>query len=169
MKFYLTVEPAEKIKKTFINLNVFYILDVPEIISNYNLDLSKPSNKFMVNQEIENRIKTQAKSKRLEGIIYINPNLNETICDHIFNLIKDLPKMENMVLLDDQYFPKLESMHHLFEEVLFFPSVRRVKILECKTLKPFLPKNETKDDDTLKQLKQLQKQYTYNNSELPMS
>jgi len=155
MKFYLTVESQEKIRKTFINLNAFYILDVQELLDSLHLDMTKPSNIFYVNQEIEHIIAQQAKSKRLEGIIYINKNLTESIIDHLFNFVVKLPKMENMVLLDEQIFPKLQPLHHLFEEVCFFPVVRRVKIVECKTLKPF--ENEDSSSNTLDMIKELEK------------
>lgn len=132
MKFYLTVEPAEKIKKIFVNLSVFYILDVDSIIRDFKLDLSKPSSIYYINDYIKKQIAAQSKSKRLEGIIYINQHLSASIIDSIYEYIHDNDSIEGMVLMDDGFEPKLKQYHHLFEEVLFFPTVRRVKILECK-------------------------------------
>lgn len=132
MKFYLTVESIQKIKNVFVNLSSFYILDVEEIIKTLGLDINKPSSVYFVNNHIKNLIESQSKSKRLQGIIYINPNLNATIIDGIYNYIKEIPTMEGMVLMDDGFAPKLRSYHNLFEEILFFPTIKRVKILECK-------------------------------------
>lgn len=155
MKFYLTVESQEKIKSTFINLSVFHILDVNQIIVNYGLDMSKPYNEFFLNQEIEKIIAAQTKSKRVEGIIYINPKLNESLVIRLNKFLSKFPKIESIVLIDDATFPKIRNLHHMFEEVLFFPSVKRVKILECKTLPPF--SNEYSCSDTLEMLKNAQK------------
>lgn len=132
MKFYLTVEPVSKIKNVFVNLSAFYILDIKAIIEGLKLNMNKPSNVYFANNYISELIETQAKSKRLQGIIYINSNLNVPIIDSIYNHIKDLPTIEGMVLMDDGFNPKLKEYHRLFEEVLFFPTVKRVKILECK-------------------------------------
>lgn len=153
MKFYLTVETQEKIKSTFINLSVFYILDVNYIIASYGLDMSKPFNQFFLSQQIEKIIATQSKSKRIEGIIYINPKLNDSLVVRISKMLKNYPRIEGIVLIDDSTFPRVRELHHLFDEVLFFPSVKRVKILECKTLPPFTDDHS----DTLEMLKNAQK------------
>ena len=156
MKFYLTVETQERIKNTFINLNLFYILDIEQVICEYGLDMSKPHNRFLLSQEIEKIIVNQTKSKRIEGIIYVNKNLNEGLVSHIYKLVKKIPKIENVVILDDDSFPKLKSLYKIVDEVFFFPSVKRIKILECKTLAPF---SSPADDDngTLAMLKEAQK------------
>lgn len=143
MKFYLTVESLQKIKNVFVNLSSFYILDVKEVIKSLKLNMSKPSNVYFANNHIMNIIESQAKSKRLQGIIYINSDLNASIIDGIFNYIKEIPSMEGMVLMDDGFCPKLKQYHKLFEEILFFPTIKRVKILECK---PFNIGDLTADD-----------------------
>lgn len=132
MKFYLTVEPTNKIKNVFVNLNAFYILDIDALIKELNLDLQKPSNVYYVNNHIHDLIATQSKSKRLQGIIYVNPRLNTFIIDSLYHYIKELPTIDGMVLMDDGFDPKLKEYHKLFEEILFFPTIKRVKILECK-------------------------------------
>lgn len=132
MKFYLTVEPATKIKNVFVNLSAFYILDVKSIIEGLKLNMNKPSNIYFANNYISNLIESQAKSKRLQGIIYINAELNASIIDSIYAHLKEISTIEGMVLMDDGFAPKLKDYHKLFEEILFFPTVKRVKILECK-------------------------------------
>lgn len=150
MKFYLTIESQEKIRNTFINLNKFYILDVQEVLKELNLDLSKKGNIFLVNKHLERIISTQAKSKRLEGIIYINKNMTEKLIDSLYKTVMAQEKITGIVLMDDGCFPKLQPLHHLFEEVYFFPAVyKRVKILDCKILKIFENplEDEPKDDE----------------------
>lgn len=154
MKFYLTVETQEKIKNTFVNLNLFYLLDIEQVICEYGLDVTKPYNRFFLSQEIEKLIVAQTKSKRLEGIIYINKALNDKLVSHIYKLVKKIDRIDNVVIIDDDSRPRLRELYKLVDEVLFFPSVKRVKILECKTLAPF--QQETKNE-TLEMLKEAQK------------
>ena len=134
MKFYLTVESKYRIQNSFLNLNAFHIIDVQEIISSFNLDLSKQTNVFIINSYIEKSILNNAKSKRLQGIIYINNLLNETVIKNLYEMIKHNTNISQMVLLDDYYTPKLLNLYKNFEEILFFPSVRKIKIIECKPL-----------------------------------
>ena len=155
MKFYLTVETQDRIKNTFLNLNLFYMLDIEQVICEYGLDVSKPHNKFLLSQEIEKIIINQTKSKRIEGIIYINRNLNSQIVHHVYKLVKRIPKIDTVVILDDDTFPKLKELYKIVDEVLFFPSVKRVKILECKTLVPFQSPEER--SDTLAMLQEAQR------------
>lgn len=133
MKFYITTEEKNKIENSFINLNAFLILDVQEIVNNFNLDLSKRTNVFMVNDHIEKIIINNAKSKRLQGIIYINTNLSTEVIDNLYNIINNT-NISKIVLLDDYYNPKVKHLYKLFEEILFFPSIKKVKIVECKPL-----------------------------------
>lgn len=156
MKFYLTVETQERIKNTFLNLNLFYMLDIEQVICEYGLDISKPHNRFLLSQEIEKIIVAQTKSKRLEGIIYINKGLTKNIVSHIYKLVKRIPKIENVVIIDDDTHPKLKDLYKDVDEVFFFPSVKRVKILECKQLP--IPKEEK--NDTLEMLKEAQRTIT---------
>lgn len=134
MKFYLTVESKYRIQNSFLNLNAFHIIDVQEIIKSFNLDLSKLTNAYIINSYIEKSIINNAKSKRLQGIIYINNNLNEEIINNLYDVLKNIDNISNMVLLDDYYMPKLSRLYNDFEEILYFPTVRKVKIIECKPL-----------------------------------
>lgn len=134
MKFYLTVESKYRIQNSFLNLNAFHVIDVQEIITSFNLDLSKQTNIFIINSHIEKSILSNSKSKRLQGIIYINNSLNESVIENLYEMVYMNPNISQMVLLDDYYTPKLKSLYKNFEEILFFPSVRKIKIIECKPL-----------------------------------
>lgn len=138
MKFYLTVENPEKLKKAFINLNAFYIIDIQEILKNTALDLNKPCNTFLINNKIEKMIAMQAKSKMLQGIIYINKNLNLDIVNQLYAMLEKQSKeikhfrIEGMVLIDRQDHPKVKDLWKNFEEVMFFPEIKRIKIIESR-------------------------------------
>lgn len=142
MKFYITIENEEKIKNTFINLNAFYIIDIQEILMNIGLDLNKPSDLFYINNLIERKIESVCKSKRLQGIIYINKNLNSDLIEDLNETLDKMSKriknfkIEGMVLMDRQYFPKLKYMWKDFEEVMFFPEIKKIKIIECQSVFP---------------------------------
>lgn len=142
MKFYISND-IQRVKNCFINLSKFFILDVQKILEELQLDASDRCNAFFITQHIQNLIITYAKSKRLDGIIYVNERLSEKLFTTLFETIKDLPKMENMVLIDDPIFQPLSEYYTLFEEVIFFPTIRKGKIIECQILKPFEEKSNT--------------------------
>ena len=83
MKLYIS-NSSEKCRNCFLNLSKFYILDVQQILGELNLDMSDKCNAFFVSKYILDLIKSQAKLKRLEGIIYINTNLSEKLFDNFF-------------------------------------------------------------------------------------
>lgn len=133
MKFYATIEPCRKLKNLFSNLSSFYIIDVDEILIESGLDINKPSHKFLINSELERLIVNGVRSKRFSGIIYINSNLN---CDTIMSIKKSLDTITNsvvdsLVIIDDYDTPKMKGYYKLFDEVIFFPSFRKMKIIEC--------------------------------------
>lgn len=152
MKLYISND-VTRVRNCFLNLSKFYILDVQKILNELQLDVSDKCNAFFITQHIQNLIETQAKSKRLEGIIYVNQKLSEKLFDNLFDIVKNLPKMENMVLIDDPIFQPLANFYNLFEEVIFFPTIRKGKIIECQILKPF----EEESSNTLQMLKEAKK------------
>lgn len=151
MKLYIS-NSIEKCRNCFLNLSRFYILDVQQLLDELRLDMKDKCNAFFVSRHIQNIISQQSKSKRLEGIIYVNTNLSEKLFDHLFNFVRELPRMENMVLIDDPIFRPLSRFYPLFEEVMFFPTIRRVRIVECQTLKPFEDEPLPETTDTYKML-----------------
>lgn len=133
MKFYITVEPSNKLKHIFTNLGSFYIIDVDTLIFNSGLDINNASHVFLINSEISRLISIAAKSKRNLGIIYINSNIN---CDSIVGLKLNLGEITNdnidsFVILDDYDLPKLKEYYNLFDEVIFFPTFKKTKIIQC--------------------------------------
>ncbi len=136
MKFYITIEPYRKLKNVFTNLNTFYIIDIDTLIAESGLDVTKPTHRFIVNTEIERLIAAGAKSKRYTGVIYINSNLN---CDVIMGIKKSLgditkSQVEEITLLDDYDTPKLKAYYSFFDEIIFFPTFKKTKIIECRPI-----------------------------------
>ena len=132
MKFYATIEPIRRIKNLFSNLSSFYIIDVDTILKESGLDPNKATHKYLINSELERLIVSGAKSKRYIGMIYINSNLN---CDTIVAIkysINVITKsvIDSYVILDDFNIPKLNDYYSLFDEVVFFPSFKKTKLIE---------------------------------------
>ena len=75
MKMYVTAEPVRKLKGAFTNMNTFYVIDVDDLVARSGLDVGKESHRFLINKEIEGLIVAGAKSKRYNGIMYINSNI----------------------------------------------------------------------------------------------
>lgn len=133
MKFYATIEPCRKLKNLFSNLSSFYIIDVDSILRESGLDPGKHTHRYLINTELERLITAGAKSKRYAGMIYINSNLN---CDVIVSIKKSIgiltnSVIESFVILDDVDVPKLSDYYTLFDEVVFFPALKKTKLIEC--------------------------------------
>lgn len=135
MKFYATIEPCRKLKNVFSNLSSFYIIDVDQILEESKLDITNKAHVYLINTELERLIINGAKSKRYNGLIYINSNINESVIDGIKGLINSLENsnVDSFVLLDDVDVPKLNMYYVMFDEVVFFPSMKRTRIIECSS------------------------------------
>lgn len=137
MKFYVTIEGINKLKKSFLNLKIFHIIDVSSILTdhNYSIDTIDEYGTFIVSSNIENLIKTYSKSKRIRGIIYSNPYLTKDSLTNLFETVYNNPNISEIVLLEDYNVPKLKYIHHEFDEILFFPSLKKVRLMECIPIK----------------------------------
>ena len=49
---YMTSDSETKLRSIYSNLKNYYILDVQSFIKSLNLDMSKPSSIFIINDEI---------------------------------------------------------------------------------------------------------------------
>ena len=136
MKFYITGESYRKLRNVFTNLNTFYIIDVDSLIEESGLNPEKATHRFIINTEIERLIASGAKSKRYTGIIYINKRLNFDIITSIKKSLNEITKsqVEDLSLLDDYDTPKFKQYYKLFDEVIFFPTFKKTKIIECRPI-----------------------------------
>ena len=74
------------------------------------------------------------KSKRIRGIFYINPYINIGTIDNLFNQLEPFEKIDDIVLLDDYNIPKLNTYYDKFKEVIFFPSIKKIRLTEYQKL-----------------------------------
>ena len=127
---YFSVEPQWKIKSIFLNLKNFYILDIQEIISNMELDTTKTTAIYYINNYIIDEIKTKSRIKRIHGILYINKNLNKDIFLNLKSKLEDDKDINKYILIDNGVTSKLKDIYSNFQEVLFFDRFQKIKISE---------------------------------------
>ena len=137
MKFYVTVEGVPKLKRSFLNLKLFSIISVPDILLQFGYTYSTIDEygSFIVSKKINNLIKTHVKSKRIRGIIYSNPNMNEELLPNIFNIVEEIEGISYIVLMDEYNVPKLNHLYSYFDEIIFFPSIKKIRLIECSPIK----------------------------------
>ena len=137
MNLYVTSESYYRIKNGFSNINAFAIIDVNLIIDTLKLDMTKTYNVFLVNDEIKKLLSLYSKSKKYRGIIYITSNINKNVIDNIKSLISTDEydhAVNELILLDDYDTPKLEKYYKFVNEVMFFSTFKKIKIIECKPI-----------------------------------
>jgi len=136
MKFYITIENISKLKRSFLNLKLFSIIYIPEILEEYGYE--QPSiddyGSFIISKHIDDLIKTYAKSKRIRGIFYSNPLINENILLNLFETVLIIDTINEIVLLDDYNVPKLAHLYSIFDEIIFFPSIKKIRLIEAKSI-----------------------------------
>ena len=149
MNLYVSTESDRKLRNVFSNLSGFYIINVDMLVEVSRLDLSKNSHRFLMNSEIERLISIGAKSKRYSGIVYINSMLDKETVQSLKESVNNLKEsnIDYMVLLDDYELPKLKKLYKLFDEVTFFSSLKKTKIIQCTPLK----KQEQTENENSKQ------------------
>lgn len=137
MKFYVTTEGVQKLKRSFLNLKLFSIISVPEILEKYKYtyDTIDEYGSFIVSNRINDLITTYSKSKRIRGIIYSNPLVNEDLIPNLYETLEGLDTITELVLLDDFNLPKLPHLYPYFDEIIYFPSIKKVRLIECKPIK----------------------------------
>lgn len=136
MKLYITSESYYRIQNGFSNINAFAIIDVSLIINKLNLDMQKNCNIFLVNDEIKNLLISYSKCKKYRGIIYITKNINDDVITNIHNIINEYitEYIDDVILLDDYDTPKQRHLYYLFNEVMYFSTFKKIKIIECKPI-----------------------------------
>jgi hypothetical protein len=133
MKFYVTIEGIQKLKKSFLNLKLFSIIYIPEVLEEYGYTYTTIDDygSFIISNHISNLIKMYAKSKRIRGIFYSNPDINEEILPNLFETLADIDTISEIVLLDDYNVPKLTYLYQYFDEIVFFPALKKIRLIEC--------------------------------------
>ena len=131
MNFYITVDDKEKIKKAFLNVRKQLVIDVFDIIRElgYDTDDLDQYASYIVSEKIKKTIQTAVSNNRVQSIIYINPEVDHEAIRELIHFVQENTRVEKAVFLTDK--GKNEDLYELFEEVLFYPSVKKVKIIEC--------------------------------------
>lgn len=136
MKIYITIENRQRLKRSFLNLKMYSILSVDKILNDYgySYDTLDEFNTYIVNSKIQDMFASQIKSKRNKGVIYSNSYLSEDVLLNLIAKLGEFDKVTEIVLLDDVNAPKMKSFYKYFDEIIFFPSVKKVKLVECVSL-----------------------------------
>lgn len=134
MNLYVTFDDRNKIKKCFLNLRKYLIINSDEIVerlgfSKDNLDICSA---FIVNEEIRRMITEGVSSKRLLGVVYSNPEFNDEIIREVIHFSQDTRNLESVIFLTDKWVN--EEYYELFEEVLFYPTIKKVHMINCVPL-----------------------------------
>ena len=139
MKFYITIEGIPKLKRSFLNLKLYSIINISEILADhkYSYDTIDDYGTFIVSEKIIELIKTYVRSKRIRGIIYSNEFLNKSVIENLFDVLEPMDRIRDVVLLDDYNVPKLEEFYPYFNEIIFFPLIKKVRLIECKPISKF--------------------------------
>ena len=137
MKFYVTTEGVVKLKRSFLNLKLFSIIYIPEILEQYGYTYETIDDygSFIISKHINSLIKTYSKSKRIRGIIYSNPKICEEMLPNLFESMADFDSITEVVLLDDYNVPKLQHLYPIFDEIIFFPSIKKIRLIEAKPIR----------------------------------
>jgi len=101
----------------------------------YNYNNIDEYGSFIVNETIMSQIKNYSRSKRIRGIIYSNPNLNEGIILNLRERVEKNPKITEFVLIDEYNLPRLQQYYPMFTEIIFFPSIKKIRLIECKSIR----------------------------------
>jgi len=131
MNLYITVEDRTKLKKAFLNLRKQQIVVVDEVVVDlgYSMENVDEYSSFIVNQRIKKIIASTASSKKMQSIIYVNEALDDEIVRELVHFCTESTQVDKVILLTEKN--KNEDLYELFEEILFFPTVKKVHIVEC--------------------------------------
>lgn len=140
IKFYVSTEDKETLRKSFLNFRFYSLISVPDIIKEVtrkknNLDDLTEHESFIVNKTIITEIEYCLKRKSFFAIIYQNDKLDYELIRNIHEALKDYQKISRICLLDYKSDPRHEDLWENFQEVTFFPEVRKKKIVECEKIK----------------------------------
>ena len=132
MNLYITVEDRAKIKKAFLNLRKQLILEVRELIEQTGYDPEKMDkySSFIISQKIKKTIQTAANGNKVQSIIYVNPDYDTESVRELIHFAQEETAVEKVIFLTEK--GRNEEMYELFEEISFYPSVKKVHIIHLE-------------------------------------
>ncbi len=149
MNLYLTFDDKNKIKKCFLNLRKYLIINSDEVVEKLGFEKDKIDDcvSFIINEEILRMIKDGSSGRKLLGIIYSNSEINDEIIREIIHFSENVKNIEKVVFLVEN--GEHEEYYELFEEIMFFPSLKKVHIIECQTYPVVWLDNLNKPEDAI--------------------
>ncbi|MGL5691959.1 MAG: hypothetical protein ACRDD8_14215 [Bacteroidales bacterium] len=114
---------------------MYSIISVDQILEDYgySYDTIDEYNTYIINTKICDLFKSQIKSKRNRGIIYSNTFITETTLCNLKDVLCKYDKVTDIVLLDDANAPKLRHLYDSFEEIIYFPSAKKIRLTESQS------------------------------------
>lgn len=135
MILYITHEDKSKLKRCFLSLRKQVVITADDVIVSLGYDPEKLDaySGFIVNEEMKKLITKSSSGKKSNNIIYSNKNFTDESVREIIHFVYENTKIESVVFLTQQ--GNYEEYYELFEEVMFFPTVKKVHIYDCEQIK----------------------------------
>jgi hypothetical protein len=136
MKLYVTNADYEKVKNSFLNFRSFSVINVQDIIKsfNYNSESMNEYSQFIVNNEIQSILRESIAKKKFFNIIYINTELTIEKIENLKEYINDTESIDKFIFIDDEENSN-KDVYPLFDEIILYPKTKRVRIMQCDTIK----------------------------------
>ena len=74
---------------------------------------------------------------KLDGSLRENYEAVEENVDNEFAFLKrEMPQVniDDIILIDEYNLPKLEHLYCHFNEIMFFPSIKKIRLIECQKI-----------------------------------
>ncbi len=133
MKFYMTKESVDYIKNSFFPIKSLYVINPAEILNEFEIIKDKKLFDFFVNEEIKNKILYAINKKRGSTIIYVNKNLDDIIIKNIKTILSNNDIIEYVFI--DKKEDETVELYSYFDEIVFFPKHKKMRIIECESIK----------------------------------
>ena len=130
MKFYVTSESVQKLRRMINNLSSFYIMDIDRMLNEMLLDSNAKPHRFVINSEISRMLASASRSKRYLGVIYVYKGINRTgisgLRNAVFNVKNGVYEVFNII--DFAETPKHDDLYDLFDEVVYVSSYKKNRL-----------------------------------------
>jgi len=133
VNLYLTFDNTSKIGKCFLNLRKYLIINSNDVIDELGftgLEIDDCTS-FIINEEICKMIKSGSSGRKLLSIVYSNHSFTDESIRALIHYAEGIKNIDKVILLTEH--EEHEDYYELFEEVMFFPTLKKVHIIECQS------------------------------------